>query len=595
MISLLKTNSSRILKSVFAFGLFIILCLGGLTYKHIEELNTTSEKLQKTYETNVELEQILSYLKDAETGQRGFLISKDSVFLEPFFSGRENVNNNLTQLNAKAKNDTARQNSLRKLRLKIDEEFDLFSLTYQLAINDNLNSNLFKQSFLESKKNMDAIRDDVKNMISKEVEKLNETQNNTNRNLKLTPIFLYSLLIFVLLLILITYLKINKDFAELKLKNEKLEYFQELTKQSEIVSQHGNWTWNITRNTYEFSDNLYRLLGEKPQAFVANLENFMSFVHPEDIEFLTERVGFMLENKHFPNTVYRVVHKNGTVKHLKAFGKTLYTKDGDKSLLGTTTDVTEDIENLKIIKARNEELELNNKELSAFNYVASHDLQEPLRKIQTFISRLNSKDLDQLSENGKTYLLKIEDATVRMRSLIDDLLQFSRTNKAEKTFEISNLNELLESAKNELAEIIEEKQATITSDILPELNVISFQIQQLFINLINNAIKYSKKDLNPVIHISYKIVTGSPEALFKNSEYKQYHQITFKDNGIGFEQEYAEKIFTLFSRLHDKKAYSGTGIGLSICKKIVENHNGHISAVGILNKGAEFHIYLPKI
>ena len=262
-------------------------------------------------------------------------------------------------------------------------------------------------------------------------------------------------------------------------------------------------------------------------------------------------------------------------------------------MLGTTADITDEIENYRLLEERNLELERNNKELSSFNHVASHDLQEPLRKIQTFISRLEDKEADNLSEKGHLYLERIKTSSTRMRLLIDDLLQFSRTNKSEEVIEVTNMNILLENAKQELAEIIAEKNANVTSDAIPVMSVIPFQIQQLFINLIGNSLKYSREKTIPTVNISYSNVKAEDISKLIKPKYNYYHKITFTDNGIGFDQEYSEKIFILFNRLHNKNEYSGTGIGLSICKKIVENHQGYIYAEGQLNKGAIFEVYLP--
>jgi light-regulated signal transduction histidine kinase (bacteriophytochrome) len=179
-----------------------------------------------------------------------------------------------------------------------------------------------------------------------------------------------------------------------------------------------------------------------------------------------------------------------------------------------------------------------------------------------------------------------------MRILIQDLLQFSRTNKAEKVFEEADLNSLLENSKQELAQIIEDKKAVIENNELPILNVIPFQIQQLFTNLISNSLKYSKEDTTPIIKINCSTIVANEEEILPNNNTK-YHKITVADNGIGFEQEYAKKIFILFNRLHNKNEYEGTGIGLAICKKIVENHKGFIFAKGTANEGATFTIYLP--
>jgi light-regulated signal transduction histidine kinase (bacteriophytochrome) len=215
--------------------------------------------------------------------------------------------------------------------------------------------------------------------------------------------------------------------------------------------------------------------------------------------------------------------------------------------------------------------------------VASHDLQEPLRKIQTFISRVSSADKEVMSESGKNYITKIESSAKRMRVLIDDLLLFSRTNTTKKEFIKMNLNELLDNAESELGEVIEEKKAVIQRiGKLPKLSVIPYQIEQLFINLIGNSLKYSQPDVDPEISISSEKVNSADYSEILEQSVKKYHKITFTDNGMGFDPQFKETIFILFQRLHSKTDYPGTGIGLAICKKIVENHKGYITADSIL-------------
>jgi light-regulated signal transduction histidine kinase (bacteriophytochrome) len=265
-----------------------------------------------------------------------------------------------------------------------------------------------------------------------------------------------------------------------------------------------------------------------------------------------------------------------------------------KILIGTTTDVTDEVLASLSLEQQNIELEASNKELLAFNYVASHDLQEPLRKIQTFVSRLSDKEYVNLSDSGKEFIDRINASVNRMRILIDDLLQYSRANKTEKVFENVNLNDLLENAKFDLAQSIEEKNAEIQSEELPTMTVIPFQIQQLFINIIGNSLKYSKQNVVPKIKISSKKVVAFEEEQIPKNTKDKFYKIIFKDNGIGFDKEYAEKIFVLFNRLHNKNEYAGTGIGLAICKKIVENHKGFIFAEGKPNKGSIFTIYLSE-
>lgn len=252
--------------------------------------------------------------------------------------------------------------------------------------------------------------------------------------------------------------------------------------------------------------------------------------------------------------------------------------------------INEDFLRLKKI---NYELELTNQELNSFNHITSHDLQEPLRKIETFISRLDDKEKQQLSDNGKQYLEKINSSAKNMRRLIKDLLLFSQTNTTEREFEIVSLQGILDEVKSEIEDELSAKNGQIVfNNVLPEVKVIPFQMKQLFLNLIGNSIKYAKSDVEPLIEISHTTVDAD-KSLKKSLKGKHFHKISIVDNGIGFDQQYAQKIFELFERLHQKNDYSGSGIGLAICKKIVENHDGGITAEGRPGVGSSFHIYLP--
>jgi light-regulated signal transduction histidine kinase (bacteriophytochrome) len=234
-----------------------------------------------------------------------------------------------------------------------------------------------------------------------------------------------------------------------------------------------------------------------------------------------------------------------------------------------------------------------NKELEAFTYISSHDLQEPLRKIQTFAARLISDESENLSDKGKGYVLRMKDAANRMQTLIDDLLAYSRITTSERKFEITSLNDIIHAVLKDFEETISAKHATIEVLEVCDAFVIPFQFRQLIHNLIGNALKFSKPDSIPHIIVRSRNIKGSDVTDPKLLPDKKYCHITVSDNGIGFESQYKDYIFDIFKRLHDKEKISGTGIGLTIVKKIVENHNGIITATGDLNKGATFDIYIP--
>lgn len=256
--------------------------------------------------------------------------------------------------------------------------------------------------------------------------------------------------------------------------------------------------------------------------------------------------------------------------------------------------VTRDLTERKIAEDRlqqnNIDLAFQNKELEQFAYIASHDLQEPLRKIQTFSGMLQN-NLNN-AETTHFYVDKIKSSAQRMAELIKSVLNYSKLSKSVIELEDVDLNELIENIKIDFELLIFEKNARIVSSDLPVVKGIPLQLTQLFSNLMGNSLKFSDK--NPEINIASRIISSQEIARFPNWQSNtEYYEITFSDNGIGFEKQYARQIFDMFQRLHDKQSYSGTGIGLALCKRIVENHNGFISATSEIGAGATFFIYLP--
>lgn len=241
----------------------------------------------------------------------------------------------------------------------------------------------------------------------------------------------------------------------------------------------------------------------------------------------------------------------------------------------------------------NNELVRTNMELAQFAYVASHDLQEPLRKIQTFATRILETEMAVLSDRGKDYFNRMQASSLRMQQLIVDLLAFSRANVAEKHLESTDLNQVLQNVKDQLIEVIQAGNAVISSDPLPVRDVIVYQFEQLFMNLIANALKFVSPGRAPIVNIRAGEVPGAAIPLAEADPARLYQYISFTDNGIGFDPQYKDRIFQVFQRLHNRSSYEGTGIGLAICKKIVENHKGMIDAVSKPGAGSTFIIYLP--
>ena len=241
-----------------------------------------------------------------------------------------------------------------------------------------------------------------------------------------------------------------------------------------------------------------------------------------------------------------------------------------------------------------EELARSNRELEDFAFVASHDLQEPLRKIRAFGNRLESGYNDVIDERGKDYLARMLNAAERMSMLISDLLAFSRVSTRGKEFGEVDLNRAINSVIDDLEIAIDEKSAEINVDDMPVIRGDKSQLEQLFLNLISNALKFQSEGVKPIVSINVTNALPEDTSDILISEEYEWIKITVTDNGIGFEQSFAEKIFAPFQRLHGRSEYKGTGIGLAVCRRIVERHNGQINAISKPGEGATFSIILPK-
>ena len=297
----------------------------------------------------------------------------------------------------------------------------------------------------------------------------------------------------------------------------------------------------------------------------------------------------------------QVIARNKNLQTEQNHSKELEEKVGKRTLELSAANTLLKFQNEEKEK-RSEQLSAANKELQSFNYISSHDLQEPLRKIQIFASLITGNEENLLTPKGKGYFSRIQASAKRMQTLIEDLLAYSRANVADRNFVSTDLTIIAAEVMEELSELIGDRKAVIELDLLCDVMIIPFQLRQVLNNLITNAIKFAKANVAPHITITATTANSSEftaeiaklttAKLLKN---KPYCRIAVKDNGIGFNPKYRDKIFEVFQRLHIKEDYPGTGIGLAIVKKIVQNHNGVITADSKPNEGATFNIYLPVV
>jgi PAS domain S-box-containing protein len=381
--------------------------------------------------------------------------------------------------------------------------------------------------------------------------------------------------------------------AEIRRWNEELRKAEELHhKLIEEVEDYAILLLNREGIIQNWNKGAEKIKGYKEHEIVGR--HFRIFYQPED------------QQKRVPESLIEQAAKTGKALHegwrvrkdgTRFWGSIVITAlhDADNNIIGfskVTRDLTERKNAEDETRRHTQLLEAQNNELRHFTYAAAHDIKEPLRKVLFYTTTVLESDALQLPEKERNYLKRAADASKRMQRLIEDLLTYTKSTLDGAVFEPVDLNTILDEVKTLHQETIDQTEAVLEIKPLPYIWGIPFQVRQLFDNVVGNALKYHHSSRRPHIQVSCETaqaVSGDAES----QPPQLFHKISIQDNGIGFEPENAERIFEMFERLHSRDSYPGTGIGLSLCKKIVQNHKGTIYASGKTDEGARFDIYLP--
>jgi PAS domain S-box-containing protein len=390
---------------------------------------------------------------------------------------------------------------------------------------------------------------------------------------------------------------IARDVSEELVRQQETDSFHEILDDTEELLQFGSWALDTNGKTMNWSDGMYRLLGYSKQEVGAPLSSHIYLHH------VTSEYKNTILNK-FENCLkfcenfeaeYSIKTRSGIQKIV--FTKAKFITEGKDTgrLIGITRDITA-LRNFETEQARSiHELNRSNRQLEEFAYVASHDLQEPIRKVSMYCDRLRSKLAESVDTEAVQFLDRIQSASASMRELVDNLLEYSRANRGTHGFGNIDLQKIFSQVICDLELKIAETGSSIeVSGKLPGIEGVETEMKQVFSNLLNNAIKFRKREQAAEISITCSELVGAEKLKHNLNPDVTYFRIDFSDKGIGFDSQEAYKIFEVFHRLHSKTAYPGSGIGLSICKKIVENHNGVIFANSVLEQGSTFTIILPE-
>ncbi len=583
------TSILRRIFIVFGIALLITALLINLYRSSFEKLNENSAALVHSMKVLESIEELLSLMKDTEVGTRGYIITGDSSYLRPFLVAKDALPLKMNELKLLTGDNPVQQTLLDSISRLIKIQIESQSFVVHLKTSNNFRFGS-EDVMLESKSAMDAIRSLSFKMKVEESNLRKISDDEVQDSIALTKVISTIFSVAAITIMVIALVSILLELRSRRKIQESLKSVLEAT-------QHGIMSFKAVRDPVNFDIVDFE--------FIQSNKGGADLVNVPSPELIGKRLLTV-----FPGNIeeglfdaYKAVTENDTIFKTEKYYKH---ETIDKWLrivavkLGDGFTVTfEDISTEKQYEIQLEntiqELKRSNNELEQFAFVASHDLQEPLRKIQSFGDRLKIKSQDELRAESLIYVDKMLSAANRMSNLIFDLLSFSRLAKNNEILQETDLNKVMKEVLNDLEVVIQQKNAAISYPPLPVIDAIYSQMYQLFFNLIGNALKFSKESEPPIINITVdNFFKETPDKQFPKSILKEpFIKIQITDNGIGLDNKYSERIFEIFQRLHGRSEYQGTGIGLAICKRIVANHKGHIFANGIPGKGTTFTVELP--